>query len=278
MQVAELRIKFFGSTALRGLAGDRKGDVPAFSLSAQTVWQAIKNDRDLDLPAQKVMVANFRCEEILNDKLNKFPHHKGWLRLKEAAKTGLVRGLGKELSSILDSYLHQYESETMHFDETVRTSKREVLKSKVLDVLCHAFKSMLQHQRIKVFEDFKARLNASITNGDGSSECERILKENAICEFDRGRAEAGIENVHWDASTVRDRLLSDIEAYSNNRYHEERYNRLQASMENYQVPAQQQPPAAPARNIWGTTFSAIQTAVGVGNFVVSIVHDIVDDN
>lgn len=54
MQVAELRSKFFSSSALRGLAGDRKGDVPAFSLSAQTVWQAIKKDRDLDLPAQKV--------------------------------------------------------------------------------------------------------------------------------------------------------------------------------------------------------------------------------
>ncbi|KAL6200121.1 hypothetical protein ACLB2K_029903 [Fragaria x ananassa] len=221
-EVAELRSQFFNSTAPRGLAGDRKGNVPAsaFSLSAQNVWEAIKKDRDLDLPTHKVMLANVRCEEILNDKLNKFPHHKGWLQLKEAAETGLVPGLGKELSNILASCLHQYESETEDFDETVRKSKREVLKSKVLYVLYPAFISMLAHLRRKVFEDFKVRLNASITNGDDLFECVRVLTEDAICELNKGRAEAGIKNVHWDASTVRDKLRSDIEAYSNSIYNE----------------------------------------------------------
>ena len=57
MQVAELRQRFFNSTSPGGLAGDRQGVVPAsgFSFSAQQIWKVIKENKDLDLPAHKVL-------------------------------------------------------------------------------------------------------------------------------------------------------------------------------------------------------------------------------
>nr|XP_028958809.1 protein ROOT HAIR DEFECTIVE 3 homolog 2-like [Malus domestica] len=46
------------------------GVVPAsgFSFSARQIWKVIKENKDLDLPAHKVMVATVRCEEIANQK------------------------------------------------------------------------------------------------------------------------------------------------------------------------------------------------------------------
>lgn len=57
VKVASLRQRFFHSIAPGGLAGDRRGVVPAsgFSFSAQHMWEVIKENRDLDLPAHKVM-------------------------------------------------------------------------------------------------------------------------------------------------------------------------------------------------------------------------------
>ena len=57
MQVAALRQRFFNSTSPGGLAGDRQGVVPAsgFSFSAQQIWKVIKENKDLDLPAHKVL-------------------------------------------------------------------------------------------------------------------------------------------------------------------------------------------------------------------------------
>ncbi|KAG2371163.1 Protein ROOT HAIR DEFECTIVE 3-like protein [Vigna angularis] len=68
--VASLRKRFQHSIAPGGLAGDRRGVVPAsgFSFSAQEIWKIIKENKDLDLPAHKVMVATVRCEEIANEK------------------------------------------------------------------------------------------------------------------------------------------------------------------------------------------------------------------
>ena len=57
IQVAQLRQRFFHSISPGGLAGDRSGVVPAsgFSFSAQQIWKVIKENKDLDLPAHKVM-------------------------------------------------------------------------------------------------------------------------------------------------------------------------------------------------------------------------------
>lgn len=57
-KVAALRQRFYHSTAPGGLAGDRRGVVPAsgFSFSGQQIWKVIKDNKDLDLPAHKVFI------------------------------------------------------------------------------------------------------------------------------------------------------------------------------------------------------------------------------
>lgn len=57
IQVSALRMRFVNSTSPGELAGDRRGNVTAsaFSLSAQLIWKAITEDRDLDLPSHKVI-------------------------------------------------------------------------------------------------------------------------------------------------------------------------------------------------------------------------------
>lgn len=106
-EVAQLRQRFYHSIAPGGLAGDRRGVVPAsaFSLSAQHIWKVIRENKDLDLPAHKVMVATVRCEEIAYEKLSQLRSDKGWLELEEAVQSGPVQGFGEKLSSIIDTYL-----------------------------------------------------------------------------------------------------------------------------------------------------------------------------
>lgn len=59
-KVASLRQRFNHSINPGGLAGDRRGVVPAsgFSFSAQQMWKVIKENKDLDLPAHKVKLVN----------------------------------------------------------------------------------------------------------------------------------------------------------------------------------------------------------------------------
>ncbi|XP_052201410.1 protein ROOT HAIR DEFECTIVE 3 homolog 2 isoform X2 [Diospyros lotus] len=214
-EVAQLRQRFYNCIAPGGLAGDRRAVVPAsgFSFSAQQIWRVIKENRDLDLPTHKVMVATVRCEEITNDKLSCMTSDKEWLALEEAVQTGLVSGFGKKISSILETYLSQYDMETFYFDEGVRKGKRQQLESKLLQLVHPAYVTMLGHIRSKVLESFKTCLDKSL-QGEGFAASVRYCTKACVLEFEQSFADAAIQQANWNASKVQEKLLRDIEAHT----------------------------------------------------------------
>ncbi|KVI12326.1 Root hair defective 3 GTP-binding [Cynara cardunculus var. scolymus] len=148
-QVANLRKRFFHSIAPGGLAGDRQGVVPAsgFRFSAEQIWKVIKENRDLDLPAHKVMVATVRCEEIASEKYSAFVKNKEWCELEETVKSQLVPNFGKKIGSLLDTCFAGYDEEAVFFEEGVRNAKRKQLEEKLLLLVQVAYESTLQHIR-----------------------------------------------------------------------------------------------------------------------------------
>ncbi|KAJ1420932.1 RHD3/Sey1 [Sesbania bispinosa] len=235
-RVAQLRQRFFHSIAPGGLAGDRRGAVPAsaFSISAQQIWKVIRENKDLDLPAHKVMVATVRCEEIAHEKLSCLRSDEGWLELEEAVQLGPVRGFGERLSSIIDAYFSQYDEETIFFDESVRNAKRKQLESNALDFVYPAYTTMLGHLRSKALEDFKTKLDQSLNNGEGFASSVRMWTQSILLEFDKGSAggllfvhnymnkrkerillrDAAVRQANWSASKTRDKLRRDIDSHA----------------------------------------------------------------
>ncbi|CAI9761391.1 unnamed protein product [Fraxinus pennsylvanica] len=59
----------FNEEACSPFVKKRQAVVPAsgFSFTAQQIWKIIKENKDLDLPAHKVMVTTVHCEEIANE-------------------------------------------------------------------------------------------------------------------------------------------------------------------------------------------------------------------
>ncbi|XP_041000228.1 protein ROOT HAIR DEFECTIVE 3-like [Juglans microcarpa x Juglans regia] len=214
-QVANLRQRFFHSIAPGGLAGDRRGVVPAsgFSFSAQQIWKVIKENKDLDLPAHKVMVATVRCEEIANEKYSSFAANEDWCHLEEAVQSGLIPGFGKKLSSILDDFLSKYDAEAAYFDEGVRSAKRKQLEEKLLQLIQPAFQSMLGHLRSGTIEKFKEVFDKALNGEEGFSSASRNCTQFCMARFDEGCADVVIEQAKWDTSKVRDKLQRDIDAH-----------------------------------------------------------------
>ncbi|RZC51793.1 hypothetical protein C5167_020219 [Papaver somniferum] len=178
-QVAALRQRFYHSIAPGGLAGDRRAVVPAsgFSFSAQQIWKIIKENKDLDLPAHKVMVATVRCEEIANEKFAQLVENEEWCELEEAAQSGLVSGFGKKLSLILEECLSEYDMEAIYFEESVRNAKRQNLETR-----------LLQLQKLNEMND---------------SDFADVIMATDVA----------IKQANWDATKVRDKLHRDIEAH-----------------------------------------------------------------
>ncbi|KAK4726515.1 hypothetical protein R3W88_031432 [Solanum pinnatisectum] len=214
-QVASLRQRFFHSIAPGGLAGDRRGVVPAsgFSFSAQHMWEVIKENRDLDLPAHKVMVATVRCDEISNEKYDSFMKNEEWCQLKEAVQSHPVGGFGKKLSSILNTCLSEYDAEATFFDEGVRSSKRKQLEEKLLQLIQPAYQSMLGRIRSDTLQRFKEAFDKELKGGIGFAIAARECTGTFMSQFDEECADAVIDQAKWDSSRVRDKLKRDIDAH-----------------------------------------------------------------
>lgn len=214
-QVASLRQRFFHSIAPGGLAGDRRAVVPAsgFSFSSQQIWKVIKENKDLDLPAHKVMVATVRCEEIANEKYASFTENEEWSQLEEAVNSHYVRGFGRKVSSILDACLSEYDAEATFFDEGVRSSKQKQLEEKLLQLVQPAYQSMLGHIRSDAFERFKEAFEKALKGGKGFALAARECAESCISHFDEECTDAIIDQAKWDSSRVRDKLRRDVDAH-----------------------------------------------------------------
>ncbi|KAI4381038.1 hypothetical protein MLD38_007156 [Melastoma candidum] len=213
-QVASLRQQFFHSIAPGGLAGDRRGVVPAsgFSFSAQEIWKVIKENKDLDLPAHKVMVATVRCEEIANEKFSSFKENEEWLRLEEAAQTGPVSGFGRSISSIIDTCLSGYEMEATYFDEGVRTSKQKQLEEKLLQLVQPASQSVLGHARSGILDKFKEAFDEAL-NVEGFSSAASSCSEHYIALFDEACSDAIIQQAKWDTSKAKEKFRQNVDAH-----------------------------------------------------------------
>ncbi|PQP97230.1 uncharacterized protein Pyn_09596 [Prunus yedoensis var. nudiflora] len=162
-----------------------------------------------------VMAATARCEEIANQKFSQLIFDEDWLALEEAVQIGPVQGFGKRLSSILSTYLSKYDTEaTIYFDEGARNSKRQLLESKALDFVYPAYTTMLGHVHSKALEDFKVRLEQSLNKGEGFTLSVRTCTQSSTLEFDKGCADAAIQQANWDASRVHEKLQRDIDAHA----------------------------------------------------------------
>ncbi|KAK8961813.1 hypothetical protein KSP40_PGU011970 [Platanthera guangdongensis] len=215
-QVKLLRNRFMHSIALGGLAGDRRGVLPAseFSFSSQHIWKVIKENKELDLPAHKVMIATIRCDEIANEKLSFFASDEAWLELSEAVHSGLVTNFGQKVGSILDAYLAEYDEQASFFDEVVRSTKRQDLQAKLLQLVHPSFRALLKHLRSKSLEKFTIDLDQSLIAGREFASSVRDCAQYSLLQFDQDFSGLKVKHADWDASLSREKLQLNIEAHA----------------------------------------------------------------
>ncbi|KAJ9559643.1 hypothetical protein OSB04_004803 [Centaurea solstitialis] len=210
-QVASLRQRFFHSIAPNGLAGDRRGVVPAsgFSFSAQQIWEVIKENKDLDLPAHKVMVATVRCEEIANEKYSLFVTDEDWCALEDAVQSRIVPGFGRKISSMLDAVY----PEATYFEDGVRSAKRRQLEEKLIQLVQPTYQLMLEHLQSETLDKFKKALNDALSGGQAFSIAASDCAASYMTLFDEQCKDATIRQADWDLAKIRDKFSRDIDSH-----------------------------------------------------------------
>lgn len=112
----------------RGVAAD------GFAAYAESVWETIRANRELDIPSQKEMLAHVRCEEIARDAMAVMDKRLQPLRaalLPAVGEGEIVDGLFEKLYEASEEAVEMYDSKAFRYSAVVAEMKGADLRAKI---------------------------------------------------------------------------------------------------------------------------------------------------
>ncbi|KAK4224957.1 protein SEY1 [Podospora fimiseda] len=141
--------------------------IPADGLSvyAEGVWDQIVNNKDLDLPTQQELLAQFRCDEISREVLVGFdtviaPLEEQHADATRSGKLIVLPDLGGTGSSAREKCVKAFETQASRYHKGVYTMKRGELESKIDTRL----KALYQAQLVAAHKTGVAAFSDAVTN------------------------------------------------------------------------------------------------------------------
>ncbi|KAL1753444.1 RHD3/Sey1 [Schizophyllum commune] len=167
------------------------------SMYMENIWEQVQSNKDLDLPTQQELLAQFRCDEISAVALNEFNEQaKSQKRPIEAGK--VIEGLGKMMNAWRTQALERYDRDASRYHQGVYKRKRADLLAVIESSLSPMFLGQLKNLHKACLTAFKKEIVDGM-KGEGYDFAEIVTKARSTCEtrFTEGAKEALIEDTDW---------------------------------------------------------------------------------
>lgn len=184
--------------------------IPAdgFSVYAEGVWDQIVNNKDLDLPTQQELLAQFRCDEISREVLVAFDEAISPLEEKQAegvnsGKLAVLKNLGSLGKSARVKSIKAFETEASRYHKGVYTKKRLELEGKIDTRLKALYQGQLAAAHKSGVASFSEAVAGAVKAGQkkgASYEFADIVereKKIALKQFETEARSLAIEGVPW---------------------------------------------------------------------------------
>ncbi|KAI1497042.1 SEY1 protein [Biscogniauxia marginata] len=184
--------------------------IPAdgFYAYAEGVWEQIENNKDLDLPTQQELLAQFRCDEIAREVLTAFDDAISPLEEKQAEATRIGKplvlpDLGTIGSTTRQKCIKSFDTQASRYHKAVYARKRTDLEGKIdqrLKTLYHGQLSAAHKSGVTTFSDAVSGAVKAGQKSGAAYEFADIVdaeKTKALELFKKEAEGLAIEDVPW---------------------------------------------------------------------------------
>ncbi|KAL2353318.1 GTP-binding protein Sey1 [Cryomyces antarcticus] len=270
--------------------------IPAdgFSIYAQGIWDQIVNNKDLDLPTQQELLAQFRCDEISREVLVAFDEIIAPLENKQsedvrAGNPTVIPELGQTINVARQDVLKNFDAEASRYHKGVYARKRAELADQVDSRLKQLFQRQLSAAHKSGVNQFSEAVSAAVKAGQkkGSSydfhQIESSEKAKALSKFEKEAQSILVEGAPWsdykhemglyrkDLDEVSSRLRKDemrrlatrVERWVRSRLGESvglEFNRLGSGRGGFGVPENGEKPAS-EKDLWDRIWNVFTETV-----------------
>ena len=184
--------------------------IPAdgFPHYAETVWEQIDSNKDLDLPTQQELLAQFRCDEISKEVLVPFDEVIKPLEERQASdvsagKPSVLPSLGKTMTAARQTLLKSFEEEASRYHKGVFKRKLTELETTVDGRLKALFMGQMNAAHKSGIRDFSEAVSAAVKAGQkksGSYDFYKIVqteKQKALKKFESEAQASVVSGSPW---------------------------------------------------------------------------------
>ena len=178
----------------------------------ESVWEQILQNKDLDLPTQQELLAQFRCDEIAAAAAAVFAA--AMTALRSALDAGQVLAtLGVDMASHRAEALAVFDKDASRYHRGVYARKRADLLLQLNAVLLPFFLAQLKNLHTKLASAFQQAMQEG-TRG-ASYDFGRLVEEHvahALAAFDAETQRLVLPDTDWSVSEERMHLEEDLRA------------------------------------------------------------------
>ncbi|KAK0651183.1 protein SEY1 [Cercophora newfieldiana] len=220
--------------------------IPADGLSvyAEGVWDQIVNNKDLDLPTQQELLAQFRCDEISREVLVAFdiviaPLEEQQAEATRLGKATVLPDLGATGASAREKCVKAFETQASRYHKGVYTVKRGELESKIDSRLKALYQAQLSAAHKAGVTAFSDAVTGSVKAGQkagGSYEFAEIVekqKKKTLEVFKKEAQSLAIPGVQWSNFKPQYRLFEKELDEVSSRLRKEEMRRLAIRVERW---------------------------------------------
>jgi hypothetical protein len=202
--------------------------IPAdgFSVYADGIWDQIVNNKDLDLPTQQELLAQFRCDEISREVLVAFDEQIVPLEDRQAedarmGKPSVIADLGPAMSTARSRIFTEFETSAGRYHKGVYMRKKAELEGKVDGRLKALFQKQLNAAHKSGVESFSEAVSNAVKGGQkkgATYDFAHIVeteKQNALAKFESEAQAIMVEGAPWsDHKQELNLYKKDLDAVS----------------------------------------------------------------
>jgi hypothetical protein len=202
--------------------------IPAdgFSLYASGIWDQIMSNKDLDLPTQQELLAQFRCDEIARECLIPFdeaiiPLERDQADAIRAGQPAIIPDLGKKMTLVRTTLTKSFETAASRYHKGVFKRKQAELEGNVDSRLKILYEGQLSAALKSGVAAFAQAVSKAVQGGAKSGtqyDFAKIVeaeKTRAISKFEDVAKQSSVAGTSWsEYKTQLDLFRRDIDKES----------------------------------------------------------------
>lgn len=231
------------------------------------IWQQVLENKDLDLPTQQELLAQFRCDEIATGVIELFNSSAKALR-KPLEAGSVVLGLGASMGDWLKVAATNFDAAASRYHSGVYQRKRLDLLNTLHAVLLPMYLNQLKNARKQATTQFAEGIATSLKApsydfAEVVSRCTREARET----FVETAKEATLEGSEWDYTTELDSLDEDLQTIADRSRADETkkmVNGIERTVKRQLAEPVELALSKPNKEMWDTVLSSYKTATASG--------------